>query len=240
MQGTRLHSINYGTTRIEYDVCFSRRKTLAIHVYPDQRVRVRAPHGSALDTIATIVSKRADWIVKQQQHFAGYAPPMVLLREYVSGESYRYLGQQYRLKVLDGTPEQATLGRTDLFVTVRNKEPQRVRQVLEQWYRAEAQRVFAEQLQACFGRVAYLGVAYPVLSIRRMKTRWGSCGRNGHILLNLRLIQAPIESIDYVIVHELCHLKEHNHSKRYYALLDTAMPDWRERRQRLNAYEFEG
>jgi predicted metal-dependent hydrolase len=71
-----------------------------------------------------------------------------------------------------------------------------------------------------------------------MKTRWGSCGRNGRILLNLRLIQAPIEAIDYVIVHELCHLKEHNHSKRYSALLDTTMPDWRERRRRLNAYEF--
>jgi predicted metal-dependent hydrolase len=238
MQQSHLYSIDYGTTQIEYDVCFSRRKTLAIQVYPDQRVSVRAPHGSALDTIATIVGKRAGWIVKQQQRFASYAPPTVLPREYVSGESYRYLGRQYRLKVLDGTPEQVTLGRTDLFVTVRNKEPQRVQRVLEQWYRTEAHRIFAERLQACFGRVDYLGVPYPTLSIRRMKTRWGSCGRNGRILLNLRLIQAPIESIDYVVVHELCHLKEHNHSKRYYALLDTAMPDWRERRQRLNAYEF--
>ncbi len=86
--------------------------------------------------------------------------------------------------------------------------------------------------------MAYLDLPYPTLTIRHMKTRWGSCSRHGRILINLRLIQAPLELIDYVIVHEVCHLKEHNHSKRYYLLLDTAMPDWRERRERLNAYEF--
>ena len=98
--------------------------------------------------------------------------------------------------------------------------------------------MFHERLCACFQRVAHTGVAFPTLTIRQMKTRWGSCSRDSRILLNLRLIQAPIEYIDYVIVHELCHLKERNHSKRYYALLDTTMPDWREWRQRLNAYEF--
>lgn len=84
----------------------------------------------------------------------------------------------------------------------------------------------------------HLDLARPTLTIRRMKTRWGSCGRSGRILLNPRLLQAPLDLIDYVVVHELCHLKEHNHSKRYYALLDAAMPDWRDRRKRINAYEF--
>lgn len=93
-------------------------------------------------------------------------------------------------------------------------------------------------MRACFPRVAHLDIALPPLTIRRMKTRWGSCSRDGKIILNLRLIQAPIPYIDYVIVHELCHLKEHNHSKRYYALLDTTMPDWRDWRQRLNGYEL--
>ncbi len=71
-----------------------------------------------------------------------------------------------------------------------------------------------------------------------MKTRWGSCSRHGRIFLNLRLVQAPVELIDYVIVHELCHIKEHNHSKRYYALLNAAMADLPERRRKLNACEF--
>lgn len=238
MQRAPLHAIPYGTSMIVYDVAFSRRKTLAIHVYPDGRVTVRAPHGSTPETIAAIVRKRAGWIAKQQQRFQSYAPPIVAPREYVSGESYRYGGRQYRLKVLDGTPSGIVLGRNDMFVTVRNKEPQHVQRLLERWYRAQAHRVFHERLHICFQRVAYLGIAFPSLTIRRMKRRWGSCGRNGKIILNLRLIQAPVEYIDYVIIHELCHLKEHNHSKRYYALLSSALPDWRTWRQQLNTCEF--
>lgn len=238
MQRTRRHCITYGTTEIAYDVAFSHRTTLAIQVFPDGRVTVRAPQGCSLVRIEEVVGKRAGWIIKQYQRFQSYAPPTVLPREYVSGESYRYLGRQYRLKVLAGTPEQVVLGRTELYVTARDKEPQRVRRVLDTWYREEARRIFAERLAVCWPRVVHLQVASPTLSIRQMKTRWGSCGRNGRILLNLRLLQAPIDLIDYVVVHELCHLKEHNHSKRYYALLDTAMPDWRERRQRLNVCEF--
>jgi len=232
------HSIVYGTTDIVYDIVFSRRKTLALHVYPDGRVSVRAPEHSSREAIAGIVHKRAGWIVKQQQRFKSYAPPTVLPREYVSGESYRYLGRQYRLKVLDGTLEQVIPGRTELLVTARDREPQRVRRLLERWYREQARRIFADRLAICWPRVAHLELAYPTLSVRRMKTRWGSCGRNGRILLNLRLIQAPLDLIDYVIAHELCHLKEHNHSKRYYALLDVAMADWHDRRRRLNEYEF--
>ena len=237
-QQALVHSITYGTTQIDYDVCFSRRRTLAISVHPDGSVCVHAPQGSDTATIAAIVQKRGGWILQQKYRFANYAPPIATPREYVSGESYRYLGRQYRLKVLDGTPNALSLGRTDLLATVRNRDPEAVRRLLERWYRTEARRVFHERLQACFPRVAHLGVAYPPLVIRRMKTRWGSCSRDGKILLNPRLIQAPIAYIDYVIVHELCHLKEHNHSKRYYTLLDTAMPDWRDWRQRLNTYEF--
>ena len=207
-------------------------------MYPDQQVAVKAPNGCALATIAAIVQKRGGWIVKQQRRFGSYAPPMVATREYVSGESYRFLGRQYRLKVLDGTRSSIALGRTDMLVTVPKRDPQRVQRLLERWYRAAAQRVFHERLDHCMQRVAHLGITVPSLTIRRMKRRWGSCSRNGRIILNLRLIQAPVEHIDYVIVHELCHLKEHNHSRRYYALLDTAMPDWRDWRQQLNAYEF--
>lgn len=232
------HSVAYGTTQIIYSVSFARRKTLAINVYPDQQVLVKAPYGCDPHTIAAIVHKRGGWIVKQQRRFQTYAPPTVAPREYVSGESYRYLGRQYQLKVLDGSTSGITLGRTDMLVTVPNREPRRVQRLLERWYRAEAQRVFRERLECCMQHVAHFGIAPPSLTVRRMQRRWGSCSRDGRIILNLRLIQAPVEYVDYVIVHELCHLKEHNHSKRYYALLDAALPDWREWRQRLNAYEF--
>ena len=86
-------------------------------------------------------------------------------------------------------------------------------------------------------RFVQFNLAAPTLEIRRMKSRWGSCTRAGKITLNLRLMHVAKTEIDYVIVHELCHLVEHNHSKRYYALLDRMLPDWREHRQRLNAAE---
>jgi predicted metal-dependent hydrolase len=89
-------------------------------------------------------------------------------------------------------------------------------------------------------RFQHLPIHSPKLTIRRMKSRWGSCGANGAVTLNLKLIQVGKPLIDYVIVHELCHLVEHNHSKRYYALLDRMLPDWRTRRQRLNESEVNG
>lgn len=87
--------------------------------------------------------------------------------------------------------------------------------------------------------MAALDIPHPPLAVRRMKTRWDSCSRAGEIRLNPRLIQAPRACIDYVIIHEFCHLQEHNHGKRYYALLDRALPEWRELRQKLNSTEFQ-
>jgi hypothetical protein len=179
MQPEPMQTIRYGTTQIAYDVVFSRRTTLAIQVYPDGRVSVRAPQGCAAETIAGIVRKRAGWIVKQQHRFRSYAPPVVVPRDYVSGESYRYLGRQYRLKVLTGLPEQVVLGWTEMYVTVRQKEPRQVQRVLERWYRAEAQRIFAERLAACWPQIAHLDVPFPTLSIRRMTTRWGAVAAVG-------------------------------------------------------------
>ena len=155
MQRDSRHSITYGATEIAYEVVFSHRRTLAMEVAPDGCVSVRAPQGSSLGMIAEVVRKRAGWIVTQQQRFQSYAPPAMQPREYVSGESYRYLGRQYRLKVRDGTPEQVALGRTDMFVTARDKKPERVGRVLEAWYRAESRRIFTERVAPCWPHVAH-------------------------------------------------------------------------------------
>ncbi|MFQ5419980.1 MAG: YgjP-like metallopeptidase domain-containing protein [Anaerolineae bacterium] len=130
--------------------------------------------------------------------------------------------------------EQVKLTRGRLFVHTPNPQPEQVKTLLTGWYRRHARRVFTARLDACFPRVAKYGLAYPRLEIRNMEKRWGSCTAEGKILLNLRLIQAPKPLIDYVVMHELCHLKEHHHGAAFYALLDRAMPDWQARRQRLN------
>lgn len=233
------HAVQYGTTTIEYDLQYGQRKTLAIEVHPDLQVTVIAPEGTSQKEVDARVAKRGAWILKQLREFERYLPHRPP-RQYVSGETHRYLGRQYRLKVVvdGGEPEGVKLIRGRLLVhTPDRNDHQKIQRLVDDWYRRQAKRVFAERLAVCFPRVAQLGVGYPELRVRRMKTRWGSCTAEGKILLNLELIQVPKKYIDYVIVHELCHLKEHHHGAEFYALLDKVLPDWRERRRGLNGFE---
>jgi predicted metal-dependent hydrolase len=219
------HQVQYGTSSIAYELTFSERKTLAIHVYPDCSVVVDAPVGSAVSEIEKRVLKRASWILRQQRQFQDCANPQPLPRRYVSGESYLYLGRQYRLKVVESKVERVQLSRGYLTVSVGNTaEKLHIAQLLENWYRNRARRVFEEQ--------------YPVLDIRAMKTRWGSCTITGRILLNPKLIQVPKNLIDYVILHELCHLKECNHNATFYGLLNRVLPNWRELKHTLNTIQI--
>ena len=154
-----------------------------------------------------------------------------------SGEIHLYLGRHYRLWLEKARKTAVALDAGSLRVQLPTPtDPQAVAALLETWYRREAQKVFAEELAAAGRRVAPLGIVPPAaVRIRRMSSRWGSCTSRGAITLNLRLIQADRALIEYVLVHELCHLLQHNHSPAYYKLLDRALPDWRARKKRLNA-----
>ncbi|MEO8392861.1 MAG: SprT family zinc-dependent metalloprotease [Chloroflexota bacterium] len=234
-----LQHVLFGTTAIEFELTFSERKTLAIHVFPDGSVVVDAPMETPLAEVEVKVLKRAAWILRQQRQFQSYAAPKVLPRRYVNGESYRYLGRQYRLKIVEYSLERVVLSRGYLTVSLHNtSDKEHIAQLVEKWYRQRAQFVFQERFVLCYPHVAFLGIPHPEFAIRDMKSRWGSCTATGRILLNLKLIQAPKNLIDYVIVHELCHLKEHNHSPTFYTILDRVLADWRERRQRLNQMEL--
>ncbi|SRR5690606_38664334 len=235
-----MHSVRYGNTTIEYELIYSNRKTLAIHVHPDLRVTVVAPEGSDLSRVQEKVHKRAPWILRQKREFSRYLPHLPP-REYVSGETHRYLGRQYRLKVVPSQTsyEGVKMQRGRIFVTLPDPtDTGQVKQLLDAWYRKHAERVFRERLDELFPRFARFGLERPQLSLRVMQTRWGSCTANGRILLNPKLIQVPKPCIDYVIVHELCHLKEHHHGPEFYALLSRVMPDWEARKRRLDEFEF--
>jgi len=126
-----------------------------------------------------------------------------------------------------------------MLVAVRDRAVAgRVEQLVGRWYRDRAREVFAERVAACYPRVQGLGVAPPVLTVRAMRTRWGSASAAGRITLNLKLVQVPASLIDYVVYHELCHLVAPHHGRAFYDLLGKVLPDWRERRERLNRYEF--
>src|SRR6266702_7073564 len=129
------NSLQFGSTTIEYHLSFAQRKTVAIDVHPDLQVSITAPEGSEPEAIEALIRKRARWILRQQRQFSTYAPQETP-RAYVSGESYRYLGRQYRLKVLEGEPEGVKQERSFIFVTVPDKNnTKHVQHILEQWYR---------------------------------------------------------------------------------------------------------
>ena len=233
-----IHTLHFGDTAIEYTLTYAARKTLAIHVHPDRSVTVKAPAGSDFAAVEGFLRKRAPWILRKQAEFAAL-PPKQPPRRYVSGESFHYLGRQYRLKVIEGEREWVKLARGYLEVTTPNKaNTAYVQAQVELWLRRQAQRHFYERVVALLPRFKPLALPEPELAIRAMKSRWGSCTGKGKITLNLHLMRAPKPCVDYVVVHELCHLVEHNHGKGFYALMDRVMPDWRKRREELKQVDI--
>lgn len=231
------HQIQFGSQTIEYDLQFADRKTLSISVHPDLSVLVKAPEKTKLEDVEKKIYHRAKWILNQQRRFEIYLPD-VPPRKYVSGESHRFLGRQYRLKIIKNDAEQIKLSRQFLEVFTPNIAPANIRVLVENWYRNQANQVFQERLSACFPRLARENIPFPKISIRKMQSSWGSCSAKGNISLNIKLIQVPIEYIDYVIIHELCHLKHLHHEPEYYKLLSRMMPDWERKKEKLDRFDF--
>jgi predicted metal-dependent hydrolase len=230
------YKINYGTTVLKYSVSRSKRKTLAIEVHPDLSVRVVAPVGVSLETIQERLLKRASWIRKQQFYFEQFLP-RTPKREYVSGETHYYLGRQYILRVRKGPDEIVKLKGGELIVKLQKLDnADQVKKLLSGWYYQRALNHFNESIKNSVARFKGYKLDQPKLTIRRMSRRWGSCTPNKTVILNPEIIKAPSKSIEYVIVHELCHLIHPNHSKAFYRLQDKVMPDnekWKLRLEKL-------
>jgi predicted metal-dependent hydrolase len=224
----------YGSTVIPYTLEYRDRKTVAIEVHPDASVHVKAPTGARLEQIEAKVGKRASWIDKQRKRFEEYAPPLSR-RRYVSGEGYRYLGKQYRLKVAQGE-NRVRLWRGYLEATTPDPaDAGQIEKLVIKWLRSRARQVFEERYAECLRNAHQHGVEHEGgFELLQMPKRWGSCTKDGRILLNPALVSAPKDCIDYVITHELCHTVEHNHSARFYALLTRVMLDWEVRKARLD------
>jgi len=230
--------LTYGARVITYTLRYENRRTLHITIRPECTVLVRAPLGRPEAEITAIVLRRAPWIAQRLDDYSRRMPRLVTFA-YVSGEGHRYLGRRYRLRVMAGAPESVAINARALIVVLRNKsDSARVAELMQRWYRARAREVLGERLAACYPRVARLGVRLPKLEVRRMRARWGSARRTGVIVLNVKLIQAPVRLIDYVVLRELCRLAVPSRGPAYDALLDRVLPDWRERRDALSRYEF--
>ena len=228
--------VKWGTIDIPYEIRFAQRKTLSISVHPDLSVVVKAPHGIGLETIKSFVRRRSAWISRSWRDFEQFLPKQPP-RRYVGGETHRYLGRQYRLKIEKGEKDTVHCLRGYMWVTTKSKpNPDRIKILLDGWYRDHAKIIFQERLAVCHQKVIKEGVLIPRLQIRKMTKRWGSFSSAGQITLNLILIMAPKECIDYVILHELCHFKIKHHGPRFWRLIERLMPDFEDRRRNLNLY----
>lgn len=210
-----------------------RRRLLSIEVHPDLRVIVRAPLRCAERDVARFLAERARWIEAQLAHFRRQpsSPPGP---SYGAGETHLYFGLARALVLLPDEPAGVRVAGDSLLVCGRAaRQADSVRTALTAWYRERAAIEFAAMLDACHQHPRFSRYPRPVLHIRAMRTRWGSLGPHRGMTLNLALIQAPPACIEYVVMHELCHLRYRGHGKRFYRLLDAVLPDWRARKRTL-------
>lgn len=232
-----MSTLHYGGEAIAYRVQLSARpaRKLTIKVQPDGQVVVVAPADSSAEQIAAGVSKRARWIWEQLQPIRERLLH-VRPRQYISGETHFYLGKRYPLKVSEDAraPQQVKLLRGMLCISLHQNRPEKVRELLFAWYRARAREQFSQRLERLSTQVRWL-THKPALRLQTMQTQWGSCSHSGTLTLNPHLVKAPPECIDYVLLHELCHLAEHNHSDAFWRLLGQVMPDWQPIKERLDA-----
>ncbi len=216
-------AIQYGNKRIDFSVKYSDRKTLGITVTPELEVLVKAPTDTPVEKIKEKLLKKAPWIIKQQSFFLSFHPKTPK-RKYVTGETHLYLGRQYLLKIENSERDSVKLkGR---FIEVKTSEKSKVKKLVKEWYNQHARSKFNEITQPLIERFKKYNVSPSSIVLREMPTRWGSCTPKGKIILNPELIKAPHGCIEYVILHELCHLVYQDHTKKFIELQTKEMPDW--------------
>lgn len=222
--------IQFGSSRIEFELRFSERKTLGITVNPDSEVLVSAPLDTKIEKIHQKIRKKAPWILKQKNFFLAFQP-RTPPRRFLSGETHLYAGRQYQLRIDKGKDESVKLKGRYLEVVTAGKT--NAEKLIRKWYSEKAQRKLNSIALPLIENFKRNGVEPTAVVLREMPQRWGSCTPNGKILLNPELVKAPAGCVEYVVVHELCHLVHHDHTQKFIDLQSREMPDWEKWKSKL-------
>ena len=223
-------AIQFGSKTIDFRLEYSDRKSLGITVTPEMEVLVKAPIDTPIEKVKEKIRKKAPWIIKQQSFFLSFHPKTAQ-RKYISGETHLYLGRQYRLKISIGNEESVKL--KGKFIEVTTPEKSKVKDLLNNWYMRHARTKFHEIAEPLIAKFKKHNVEPSSIVLREMPTRWGSCTPRGKIILNPELIKAPKGCIEYVVIHELCHLIHHDHTQKFIDLQSKEMKDWEKWKMKL-------
>lgn len=235
------HLIHHGDQQIPYEIIKTNkiRKRLTIKVSRKLQVSAHAPIKMNDKEIHAFVHNKSSWIFKKLQEFKQTEAEKLAIadKEYINGESHYYLGQSYLLDICieKGAMPSVFIVENKLKIMLSQPNSNLVKALMQRFYQQQAQQVFVERLQYLISLTSWVKI-FPELKISAMKTRWGTCSSKGKITMNYRLIKAPVECIDYVLLHELCHLKVMNHSNKFYQLLVSVLPDWPKKEKQLREF----
>jgi predicted metal-dependent hydrolase len=229
--------IIYENNVIEYEIIRRKRKTIGIQITPEGKVKVSSPLGVADKTIQDILYKKANWIISKLR-WVKEMDKNFKEKEYISGELIQYLGKTYMIEVCE---DEKLIGIRVVLVDNRfkvsinpniNGEKRNIliKNAIEEWLKRNAKVIFEERTRYYSEK---LNLKYNVIRIKDQKTLWGSCSSQGNLNYNWRLVMAPLPILDYVVVHEVCHLKQRDHSKRFWELVEYIMPDYADKRKWL-------
>ena len=223
-------AIQFGSRQIDFRLEYSDRKSLGITVTPDLSVLVKAPIDTSLQKVKEKLRRKAPWIIKQQSFFLSFHPKTPA-RKFIGGETHLYLGRQYRLKIFQSKIESVKL--KGKFIEVATTDKSRAKQLVSEWYLQNSKTRFHAIAQPLIDKFKKHKVEPSSIVLREMPTRWGSCTPKGKIILNPELIKAPKGCIEYVVLHELCHLIHHGHTQKFIHLQTKEMPDWEKWKMKL-------
>lgn len=219
----------YAGTKIEFELIYSKRKTIQISIEPVGKIIVKSPLGISKDTIILAVKNKAPWILKKLTIFKNMDIKPV--HKYKSGEKFLYLGSELELKVqISNISNETYIENDKLIVTVKSTEPELIRNSIEKLYRQKTMEKVMEKVNY-FQK--YFDIHPRSIKVKEQKRRWASCTYYNDLLFNYRCSMAKEEVIDYIVVHEMCHMIEKNHSKDFWNLVVSIIPTYNESKEWL-------
>lgn len=230
-------SFYYGTDKIEFNVIYRKRKTMEIRIEPPGIITVIAPLKTPEAIVIERTKTKANWILKKKKFYKenDYKKPE---RSYKTGETFMYLGQNYSLEVkldLSNKKAKVYLEPEKICVMASSEEGEFIKVALVKWYKERAMEKVNERV--LYFQKYFFNTPRSV-RVKEQKKRWGTCTGRDDLLFNWRIIMAAPEALDYVVIHEMCHMMEKNHSKQYWKLVSSIMPDYKERKALLEKLEL--